>query len=101
MTDPSEGTRSKQALHTLRERVGGPRPEVRERNRRHRKLRKAIRDALAGNSLTVPDLAVRVEAAKAETFWMLMAMKKYGEIAEGPERDGYFEYTLLKKEEEQ
>lgn len=98
MADREEEVRAQRPIRVLKERVGGTRPEVAERSKRHRRLMKAIRTALAGRSLTVPELAAAVDSPSHEVLWMLMAMKKYGEISEGEERDGYFEYALIAAE---
>lgn len=101
MAERSAGEGDRKPIRVLRERAGGTRPEVSERNRRHRRLRKAIRTALAAQARTVPELAAEIAEPAHETLWMLMAMKKYGEIREGEERDGYYEYHLVAKEAEE
>ena len=100
MSSQDGGAKAKRPVRILKERMGGTRPEVTERNRRHRKLGKAIRTVLAERSRTVPELAIATETPAHEVLWMLMAMKKYGAISEGEERDGYHEYALLAREAE-
>lgn len=92
------GRPAKKPLQVLRERCGGIRPEVKERSRRNRMLQKAIRGALAEGPRTVPELAEATGEPTHEILWMLMAMKKYGEIREGEERGEYYEYALLAEE---
>jgi hypothetical protein len=92
------GDKEQKPIQVLKERRGGTSPEVKERIRRHRKLRKAIRAALAGGPRTVPELSGELELPSHDVLWMLMAMKKYGEIEEGEERESYHEYSLHEEE---
>ena len=36
----------------------------------------------------------RVRPAPADVMWHLMAMRRYGEVLDGPEQDGYVLYRL-------
>ncbi len=91
--------KERKPIRVLKERRGGTRPEVKERIKRHRRLQKAIRAALAKGPRTVPELAEDIGEPSHEVLWMLMAMKKYGGIEEGEERENYHEYFLTEKEE--
>lgn len=88
------GVRSKSPLQTLRERRGGVPESLRRLIRRNAALRKAIIDALSDGPKIVPEIAETSGLPADQIFWRLMAMKKYGEIVEGEERDDYFEYQL-------
>jgi hypothetical protein len=78
----------------LAERHGGIAPELRERFKRQRKQEKAIRAALAEGPKTVAELAEATEMNREETLWLLMALKKYGEVVEGEQRDDCYAYEL-------
>jgi len=92
-------TKERKPIRVLKDRRGGTRPEVKERIKRHRRLMRAIRAALAGGPCTVPELAEEMGEPSHEVLWVLMAMKKYGEIEEGEERESYHEYSLIEKED--
>ena len=91
---------TKKPILVLKERRGGTPPELTERLRRQRKLVKAIRAELSEGPRTVPELAEAIGEPSHEVLWMLMALKKYGEVEEGAERDSYFEYSLPSPEAE-
>jgi predicted Rossmann fold nucleotide-binding protein DprA/Smf involved in DNA uptake len=89
---------SKRPVEILRDRHGGVSAELRERTRRHRRLRKAIRQALADAERTVPELAGETGWPAHEVLWMLMALRKYGEVRETGEQDSYPVYGLHEPE---
>jgi len=91
--------KKKAPAHILRDRRGGVPQALLELTRRQAAIRKQITKVLLEGPKTVPDLAAASGFPAHEVFWHLMAMKKYGEIVEGEERDGYFEYGLKEKKE--
>ena len=54
--------------------------------------------ALKQRSRTVPELASELDLDTSVVMWNLMAMKRYGLVAEGDRRGDYFEYSLVEKE---
>jgi len=48
----------------------------------------------------VPQIAQETNLPPHEVFWHLMAIKKYGKLVEGEEREGYFEYALAEESEQ-
>jgi hypothetical protein len=90
--------REKRPIQILRERRGGAPKELLARNREQRKLLKRLKEALRDAPRTVPEVAAETGVDSGQVLWHLMALKKYGEVVEGEERDGYFEYAL--KEEQ-
>jgi len=87
--------KKKKPIQILRERRGGVPKDLLERNKRHASARRQLRTALQNGPKIVPELAKETGLPAQEAFWLLMGMKKYGELAEGEERDGYYEYTLI------
>ena len=83
----------------LRKRLGGVPKEVLEHNRREVSIQRKIRGALKDGPKTVPEIHQETDVAAHDVFWHLMALMKYGEVAEGEERDSYFAYALVKGEE--
>jgi hypothetical protein len=86
--------KKKAPIHILRARRGGVPQALLELTRRQAVIRKRLTRALQDGPRTVPEIAAAIGFPAHEVFWHLMAMKKYGEIVEGEERDGYFEYAL-------
>ncbi|NMC19596.1 MAG: MarR family transcriptional regulator [Thermogutta sp.] len=90
----SHAAKEKKPIEILRERVGGASRELVERNRRQTADRRRIIDALKAAPKTAPEIAKETGLPPHEVFWHLMAMKKYGKVVEGAEREDYFEYAL-------
>ena len=78
----------------LRERMGGPSESLKTYVKDLNKIRKDIVTALKKGPRTVPDLAKETGLATKDAFWHLMAMRRYGLIAEGSRCGDYFEYVL-------
>jgi hypothetical protein len=90
----SHDRKKKAPVHILRDRRGGVPQALLEVTRRQTAIRKQLTKALHAGPKTVPELAAASGFPTHEVFWHLMAMKKYDDIVEGEERDGYFEYAL-------
>ena len=90
----SQDKKKKAPVHILRDRRGGVPQALLELTRRQAAIRKQLTKALQDGPKTVPELTAASGFPSHEVFWHLMAMKKYGEIVEGEERDSYFDYAL-------
>ena len=90
--------KEKKPIQILRERRGGIPKDLLAANGEQKRLVKRLKKALAEAPLTVPRVAETLGIETGEALWYVMALKKFGEVVEGEERDGYFEYAL--KEEE-
>jgi predicted transcriptional regulator len=81
-------------LKTLRE----SRREVVERVRSHVKeqnrIEKQIAEALKDAPKTVPEVSQNTGLPTETVLWVLMALKKYGKVIEGQQKDSYFTYGL-------
>ena len=95
METRSEG---KKPIQVFREKRGLELKKAQERHRETLKVKKQITGALGDAAMTAPELAKATGLPADLVFWHLMAMKKYGEIEEGEEREGYFAYSLKKEE---
>jgi len=80
-------------IQILRERRGGVPRELTERNRQQLANRRRIVDSLKGGTKTVPEIAKETGLPPHDVFWHLMAMRKYGKLVEGQQREDYFEYA--------
>jgi len=87
--------KQKKPIQILRERLGGVPREVVQRNKTYAAARRQLRAALEKGAKIVPELAEETGLPTQQLFWLLMGMKKYGTVAEGDERDGYYEYRLI------
>jgi hypothetical protein len=55
---------------------------------------KKIKEHLAGEGGTIPELAEKTGMPPAEVLWYVMALKKYGQVVEGAKEDDYYKYQL-------
>jgi hypothetical protein len=44
--------------------------------------------------MTIPELATACTLASPVVMWHVMAMRRYGELIEGDEKNGYMLYSL-------
>ena len=78
----------------LRERHGGMSKELKEYFNEQQKICKALRAALQERAAHRPAARAASAASPSPTvMWHLMAMRRYGEVLDGPEQDGYLLYT--------
>ncbi len=85
----------KRAILVLRDRCCGGVPKERlERNKEQQSFKRQVKAALEKGPKTAPEVAAETGLPTERVFWQLMCMKKYGEVVEGEERDGYYEYKL-------
>jgi predicted transcriptional regulator len=84
----------KRAIEILRDRQGGMSKELKEYFNTQQKMRKALKGALQGGPKTVPQVAAETGIESSAVLWHLMAMRRYGEVTDGPEHDGYVLYRL-------
>jgi hypothetical protein len=97
MTEPSSppaAAKPKRPIEVLRERRGGMSNELKAYVSNQQKVYKALRAALKTGPRTVPELAAECGIPSPEVMWHLMAMRRYGEVLDGPEENGYLRYTL-------
>ncbi|RJR44857.1 MAG: transcriptional regulator [Deltaproteobacteria bacterium] len=84
----------KEALKTLKaarkEQIAAVTGRMKEQGR----AVQAIKEALAGGELTVPELAAATGLPPTEVLWYVATLKKYGEILEGPKAGSYYRYRL-------
>lgn len=94
-TTPSPApTRPKRPIEVLRERRGGISSELKTYFSEQQKIYKTLRAALKGGPRTVPQLAQECRLPSPVVMWHLMAMRRYGEVLDGPEQNGYLLYVL-------
>jgi hypothetical protein len=96
MTDQPAAVKAKprRAIESLRERRGGISPELKAYFTEQQKIFKAVRTALAKGPRTIPQLAAECGLPAPVVTWHVMAMRRYGEVLDGPEQDRYLLYTL-------
>lgn len=91
----TEGTSSKEVLKTLR---GVRRDTVKTvtlRVKEQQRSVRAIKEAFADGTATVPEISEATGIEAAEVLWYLATLKNYGEIIEGPKDGDYFRYQLV------
>ncbi|NWF83432.1 MAG: winged helix-turn-helix domain-containing protein [Bryobacteraceae bacterium] len=81
-------------LKIFRERMGGVTQERKDWQKEQRDYSKAISGVLEKGARTVPEIAEASGLPSDKILWHLMAMKKYGKIAEAGRSGDYFRYEL-------
>jgi predicted transcriptional regulator len=90
----------KQALTTMRERMGGISEEKKQHAKQLKAARKAITKLLGEKPATVPQIAAALSMASDEALWHITGMRKYGLVAETGEEDDYVLYALIANQED-
>ena len=81
-----------QALRKERSRyIERARKSIKETN----KVLKSIREQLAAEPRTVPEIAQALAMDTADVLRFISALKKYGEVMEGAKDGDYFRYGLV------
>lgn len=86
--------REKRPIDILREKRGGVSETLKGYVKNQNRIKKLLHDALKNGPMTIPQLAARCQLDPSVLLWHLMAMRRYGEVVEGREQDGYFLYLL-------
>jgi predicted Rossmann fold nucleotide-binding protein DprA/Smf involved in DNA uptake len=81
-------------LKVLRERLGGVTEERKSWQKEQRDYAKAITAALHDGPRTIPEISRAAGLPSEKIMWHVMAMKKYGKIAEAGRAGDYFRYEL-------
>jgi hypothetical protein len=55
---------------------------------------KNIKEELKGDGKTVPEIASATDISSSQILWVVMALKKYGQVIEGLKDGDYFKYQL-------
>ncbi len=87
-------TMDKQTLQALRQERKPFIERARQSIKANNKILKAIREQIAAEPATVPQIARALEMKTATVLLFVSAMKKYGEVMEGPKEGDYFKYGL-------
>ena len=96
MSDASDYTKaSREALKRLREERSEQVKVATAANNLVRGERKKIVADLAGEPMSVRQLAASTQLPTDQVLWHIAAMRKYGHVAEMPKKDGdYYTYSL-------
>ncbi len=86
--------RKKRPIEILREKRGGVSETLKDYVKNQHRIKKLLHDALKTRPMTIPQLAAHCQIDAAEVLWHLMAMRRYGEVVEEGEQEGYFLYLL-------
>ncbi len=84
----------KQALKDLREQRRASTSRAREMIKTQNQAIKKIKAQIAEEGKTAPEIAQAVGMPASQVLWYLMALKKYGQVAEGEKDGDYFKYAL-------
>ena len=81
-------------LKVLRDRLGGVSDAKKARTKETRETVKAIQGALKNGPRTVPQISAEIKIPSHKVLWYLVAMKKYGKVAEAGHAGDYLRYGL-------
>ncbi|MGC9258795.1 MAG: hypothetical protein ACP5I8_01775 [Phycisphaerae bacterium] len=88
----------KKSLADFRGRIGGTDETKLKRHKDFLAARKAIRKSLQSQPNTVPALAESLQLPANEVLRHIAGMRKYGEVRELGEADGYIRYGPIEAE---
>jgi len=86
--------KEKKPIQVLRDRRGGMSDALKEYFKDQNQARKKLKDALKGGEKTVPQLSQETGLPSDKVLWHVMAMKRYGAVAERGHIGDYFTYGL-------
>jgi predicted transcriptional regulator len=71
---------------------------VKEELKQFNRMKRTIKQALQEGPLSIPELAEKLDADKAEVTYYLMSLRKYGIVTTGEldDMDEYYYYQLKK-----
>jgi len=93
-----EKVREQRPIDVLRQRMGGVSDELKEYFKEQNRIRKLLSEAFGQGARTVPELAQATKLEPHVVLWHVMAMKKYGRVAEVEPKGDYFTYAMTGKE---
>ncbi len=79
-------------LKVFRERMGGLTEAKKAMTKDQRDTTKAILDALKAGPRTVPELSGDTKIPSEKVLWYVMALKRYGKVAEAGLAGDYYRY---------
>jgi predicted Rossmann fold nucleotide-binding protein DprA/Smf involved in DNA uptake len=87
----------REGLKAFRERLGGLTEAKKAMAKDQRDTTKAILDALKNGPRTVPELSETTRIPSQKVLWYVMALKRYGKIAEAGLAGDYYRYERKEK----
>ena len=91
----SEAKRNwREDVKVFRERMGGLTEEKKAMAKDQRDTMKAIQGALKNGPRTVPEISAETKIPSQKVLWYVMAMKRFGKVAEAGQAGDYFRYGL-------
>ncbi len=90
----SDTAKNREALKLLREQRGEALGQAQARLKEQTRIVKELTGLLQEEPRTVPALAEAMKLPTQTVFWHLIALKKYGKVAEAEQEGDYFRYRL-------
>jgi predicted transcriptional regulator len=84
----------KEALKKLREERKTSIEKARQTIKDQNRVIKSIKELIKTEGKTVPEIAQASQISTSRALWYIMALKKYGLVAEGAKDGSYFKYQL-------
>ena len=101
MMDNSGANKEKQKkpLQILRERLGGVPKALTALHKEQREIRKKLVETLKDGPKTVPEIVGITGLQAHHVLFFITGMKKYGQVVEEEEYEGYYKYALKQEVE--
>jgi hypothetical protein len=81
-------------LKVFRERMGGVTEAKKAWSKDQKEALKTIRGAMKSGPQTIPELAAATRLPGDRVLWYVLAMKRYGQVAEAGRAGDYYRYQL-------
>src|SRR5512136_433198 len=87
-------TKKQRPVDIFRERRGGMSDKLKEYVKEQARIKRSLKKSLKDGPKTIPQLAAECDVDPSIALWHLMAIRRYGEVSEAGEQDGYILYML-------
>ena len=94
----NKSSNDKKPIQIFRDRYGGSSEELKEHQKKTRRIQRAILDLLSGSPMTIPQMAEELDESSETTFFFAISLKRQGEIIETDTSGDYWVYGLVKEE---
>ncbi|MHA1911760.1 MAG: hypothetical protein ACTSYA_08710 [Candidatus Kariarchaeaceae archaeon] len=93
----NKSTTAKKPIQIFRDRYGGSSDELKEHQKKTRRIQRSILDLLSGSPMTIPQLTEKIDEPSETIFFFTIALKREGKIIEVDTTGDYWVYGLIKE----
>ena len=88
----------KKPIQIFRDRYGGASVELREHQKKTRRIQRSILELLSESPMTIPQMTEKIDETSETIFFFTIALKREGEIIEIDTSGDYWTYGLITEE---